>query len=69
MDAKSVIGGVVGAVILILAAAALYPTLATAGSSLNTALGGGLGVLFTGTILGLIFAAAIFYGCYKMLHK
>ena len=64
MDAKRITGVVIGLVILMSLAAALYPTFQTAGSDLNAS-GVGLGSLFAGTLLGLIFGASILYAVLK----
>jgi len=64
VNVKNITGVVIGLVILMSLAAALYPTFSTAGSDLNAS-GVGLGSLFVGTLLGLIFGAAILYAVLK----
>jgi len=56
----------IGAVVLMGIAAAVWPLVSSYGTSLNTS-GIGLGSLFAGSLLGVIFGAAVFYAIYKGL--
>jgi len=64
MNVKTITGVVIGLVILMSLAAALFPTFESAGDDLNAS-GIGLGNLFAGALLGLVFGAAILYAVLK----
>lgn len=65
-ETKKYIGVAIGAVVLMAVAAAVWPEISTAGTSLNST-GIGLGSLFAGAVLGILFGAAVFYAIYKGL--
>ena len=68
-DANWVISGVIGAVILVLVVVALYPTLNVALGNISST-GMPLASLFAqGGIIALVFAAAVFYGLYRLFWK
>ena len=63
---KKYIGVAIGATVLMAIAAAVWPEISSSGTALNAS-GIGLGSLFAGAVLGIMFGAAIFYAIYKGL--
>jgi hypothetical protein len=65
INTSNIITSVIGAIVLFLVVAELYPEFSTAGDSLNAS-GIPLGGFFvSGGILALLLAVGIFYGLYR----
>lgn len=62
----ALIGGVIGLVVLMAVGAQLYPTLASSGDDINTAVGGGIGELLAGSLLAILVVAGIVFACLKV---
>ena len=66
LNVGALIGGIIGLVVLMSVATALYPTLSSSGSDLNESVGGGIGELLTGALLATLVVAGIVFAVLKV---